>query len=55
MDDMHKDFVVEAMDLAVNVEASRPQLEKSPGGMDALNAVFRAFHAIKSFTASTLD
>ena len=47
MDDMLKDFVVEAMDLAVNVEASLLKLEKSPGDMDALNAVFRAFHTIK--------
>jgi two-component system chemotaxis sensor kinase CheA len=47
MDDMLKDFVVEAMDLAVNVEASLLKLEKSPGDMEALNAVFRAFHTIK--------
>ncbi len=47
MDDMLKDFVVEAMELAVNVEASLLQLQKSPGDMDALNAVFRAFHTIK--------
>lgn len=47
MDDLLKDFVVEAMDLAVNVEASLLKLEKAHGDMDALNAVFRAFHTIK--------
>ena len=47
MDDLLKDFVVEAMDLAVNVEACLLKLEKAPGDMDALNAVFRAFHTIK--------
>src|SRR5690606_30115841 len=47
MDDMLKDFVVEAMDLALNVEAYLLKLEKSPDDMEALNAVFRSFHTIK--------
>jgi two-component system chemotaxis sensor kinase CheA len=47
MDDMLKDFVVEALDLAVKVEEYLLKLEKSPGDMEALNAVFRSFHTIK--------
>ena len=47
MDDMLKDFVVEALDLANNVEEYLLKLEKSPDDMDALNAVFRSFHTIK--------
>jgi two-component system chemotaxis sensor kinase CheA len=47
MDDMLKDFVVEAMDLAVNVEEHLLGLEKNPGNMETLNAVFRSFHTIK--------
>ena len=47
MDDMLKDFVVEALDLAVNVEEYLLKLEKSPDDKDALNAVFRSFHTIK--------
>ena len=44
---MLKDFVVEALDLAVNVEEYLLKLEKAPDDMDALNAVFRSFHTIK--------
>jgi two-component system chemotaxis sensor kinase CheA len=47
MDDMLKDFVVEALDLAVNVEEYLLKLEKAPDDKDALNAVFRSFHTIK--------
>lgn len=47
MDDMLKDFVVEALDLAAKVEEYLLKLEKSPGDMEALNAVFRSFHTIK--------
>ncbi len=47
MDDMLKDFVVEAMDLAVNVEEYLLKLERTPDDMDALNTVFRSFHTIK--------
>jgi two-component system chemotaxis sensor kinase CheA len=47
MDDMLKDFVVEALDLAVNVEEYLLKLEKAPNDKDALNAVFRSFHTIK--------
>lgn len=47
MDDMLKEFVVEALDLAVNVEEHLLTLEKNPGDMNTLNAVFRSFHTIK--------
>lgn len=47
MDDMLKDFVVEAMDLAVNVEEHLLRLERDPDNKETLNAVFRSFHTIK--------
>ena len=47
MDDMLKDFVVEAMDLAVNVEEHLLRLERDPNNKETLNAVFRSFHTIK--------
>ena len=47
MDDMLKDFVVEAMDLAVNVEEHLLALERDPDNKETLNAVFRSFHTIK--------
>lgn len=47
MDDMLKDFVVEAMDLAVNVEEHLLRLERNPEDKEVLNAVFRSFHTIK--------
>jgi two-component system chemotaxis sensor kinase CheA len=47
MDDMLKDFVVEAMDLAVNVEEHLLRLERKPDDKETLNAVFRSFHTIK--------
>jgi two-component system chemotaxis sensor kinase CheA len=47
MDDMLKDFVVEALELAVDVEERLLQLERRPDDPDALNAVFRSFHTIK--------
>ncbi len=47
MDDMLKDFVVEAMELAVNVEEQLLKLERYPEDMETLNAVFRSFHTIK--------
>ncbi len=47
MDDMLKDFVVEAMDLAVNVEEHLLRLERNPDDKETLNAVFRSFHTIK--------
>jgi two-component system chemotaxis sensor kinase CheA len=47
MDDMLKDFVVEAMDLAVNVEEHLLCLERDPDNRETLNAVFRSFHTIK--------
>ena len=37
MDDMLKDFVVEAMDLAVNVEEHLLRLERNPDDKDVLN------------------
>lgn len=47
MDDMLKDFVVEALDLANNVEEHLLSLERRPDDMETLNAVFRSFHTIK--------
>ncbi|MRV76545.1 chemotaxis protein CheA, partial [Duganella sp. FT92W] len=47
MDDMLKEFVVEAMDLAVNVEEHLLRLERDPENKETLNAVFRSFHTIK--------
>src|SRR5690349_4841227 len=47
MDDMLKEFVVEAMDLAVNVEEHLLRLEREPDNQETLNAVFRSFHTIK--------
>lgn len=47
MDDMLKDFVVEALDLASNVEEHLLGLEKHPDDLEILNAVFRSFHTIK--------
>ena len=47
MDDMLKDFVVEAMDLAVNVEEHLLRLERDPDNKETQNAVFRSFHTIK--------
>ena len=47
MGDMLKDFVVEAMDLAVNVEEHLLRLERDPNNKETLNAVFRSFHTIK--------
>jgi two-component system chemotaxis sensor kinase CheA len=47
MDDMLKEFVVEALDLAVNVEEHLLSLERNPEDMNTLNAVFRSFHTIK--------
>jgi two-component system chemotaxis sensor kinase CheA len=46
-DDMLKEFVVEAMDLAVNVEEHLLRLERDPDNKETLNAVFRSFHTIK--------
>ena len=47
MDDMLKDFVVEALELAVDVEERLLQLERQPNDPETLNAVFRSFHTIK--------
>jgi two-component system, chemotaxis family, sensor kinase CheA len=47
MDDMLKDFVVEALELATNVEEHLLTLERRPDDMETLNAVFRSFHTIK--------
>nr|WP_314621653.1 chemotaxis protein CheA [uncultured Noviherbaspirillum sp.] len=47
MDDMLKDFVVEALELAVDVEERLLQLERWPNDSETLNAVFRSFHTIK--------
>lgn len=47
MEDMLKDFVVEAMELATNVEELLLKLERRPNDKETLNAVFRSFHTIK--------
>jgi two-component system, chemotaxis family, sensor kinase CheA len=47
MEDMLKEFVVEALDLATNVEEHLLSLERNPDDMQTLNAVFRSFHTIK--------
>jgi two-component system chemotaxis sensor kinase CheA len=47
MEDMLKEFVVEALDLAINVEEHLLSLERNPEDMNTLNAVFRSFHTIK--------
>ena len=47
MDDMLKDFVVEALELATTVEEHLLSLERNPTDLNTLNAVFRAFHTIK--------
>jgi two-component system, chemotaxis family, sensor kinase CheA len=47
MDDMLKDFVVESLELATNVEEHLLTLERRPDDMETLNAVFRSFHTIK--------
>jgi two-component system chemotaxis sensor kinase CheA len=47
MDEMLKEFVVEALDLAVNVEEHLLSLQKNPEDKNTLNAVFRSFHTIK--------
>ncbi len=47
MEDMLKDFVVEAMELATNVEELLLKLERHPNDKETLNAVFRSFHTIK--------
>lgn len=47
MEDMLKEFVVEAIELATNVEDHLLSLERNPEDMQTLNAVFRSFHTIK--------
>lgn len=47
MDDMLKEFVVEALDLASQVEENLLTLERHPDDKDTINAVFRSFHTIK--------
>ncbi len=47
MEDMLKEFVVEALELATNVEEHLLALERQPDDANTLNAVFRSFHTIK--------
>jgi two-component system chemotaxis sensor kinase CheA len=47
MDDMLKEFVVEALELATNVEEHLLVLERQPDDQNTLNALFRSFHTIK--------
>ena len=44
---MLKEFVVEALELASNVEEHLLSLERNPDDLNTLNAVFRSFHTIK--------
>ena len=44
---MLKEFVVEALDLATNVEEHLLSLERRPDDANTLNALFRSFHTIK--------
>jgi len=44
---MLKEFVVEALELATNVEEHLLSLERNPDDLNTLNAVFRSFHTIK--------
>ena len=46
-EEMLRDFVVEALELATNVEDHLLALERHPDDKEVLNAVFRAFHTIK--------
>lgn len=45
--DMLYEFVVEALELATEVDENLMALEQRPDNLDILNAVFRAFHTIK--------
>ncbi|WP_199688114.1 chemotaxis protein CheA [Noviherbaspirillum sedimenti] len=47
MEEMLKEFVVEALDLAMNVEEHLLSLERQPDDAATLNALFRSFHTIK--------
>lgn len=47
MDDMLKEFVVEALELSSQVEENLLTLERHPDDQDTINAVFRSFHTIK--------
>lgn len=47
IDDMLQEFVVEALELAAQVEDNLLALELQPDSHEILNAVFRAFHTIK--------
>jgi two-component system chemotaxis sensor kinase CheA len=47
MDEMLKDFIVEAIDLADSVEQNLLALEQNPADKEIINAVFRSFHTIK--------
>lgn len=47
MDDTLKEFVVEALELATNVEEHLLVLERQPDDQNTLNALFRSFHTIK--------
>ena len=47
MEDMLKDFVVEALELASSVEENLLILERQPDDQETINAVFRSFHTIK--------
>ncbi len=47
MEDMLKEFVVEALELSSQVEENLLTLERHPDDQDTINAVFRSFHTIK--------
>jgi two-component system chemotaxis sensor kinase CheA len=47
MEDLLQEFVVEALELAYEVEENLRALQQRPEQLELLNAVFRAFHTIK--------
>ena len=47
MEDMLKEFIVEALELASSVEENLLILERQPDDQETINAVFRSFHTIK--------
>jgi len=47
MDELLQEFIVEALELAYEVEDNLRALQQRPDQLELLNAVFRAFHTIK--------
>ncbi|HHD11175.1 MAG TPA: hypothetical protein ENK42_01920, partial [Deltaproteobacteria bacterium] len=47
MEEIIKEFIVEAKELIDGVEQNLITLEKNPNDMDVLNEIFRSIHTIK--------